>query len=136
MQFELTESALMQDPVRALETLSKLRTFGVRLAIDDFGTGYSSLSYLQKLPVDSIKIDRSFISAVTTSEPSAAIVRCIVELAHALKLEVVAEGVEDQATWDRVAAIGCDVVQGFWVSEPMPAGDLGDWQARSRWRPT
>jgi diguanylate cyclase (GGDEF)-like protein len=134
IQFELTESALMQDPAGALETLSRLKSLGVRLLIDDFGTGYSSLSYLQKLPVDGIKIDRSFISAVTASEQSAAIVRSITELAHALKLEVVAEGVEDQATWDRIAAIGCDVVQGYWVSEPMPAGEFGDWQTRSRWQ--
>jgi EAL domain-containing protein (putative c-di-GMP-specific phosphodiesterase class I) len=133
IQFELTESALIEDPAGALETLSRLRSLGVRLLIDDFGTGYSSLSYLQKLPVDGIKIDRSFISAVTASEQSAAIVRSITDLAHALKLEVVAEGVEDQPTWERITAIGCDVVQGYWVSEPMPAGDFGDWQARSRW---
>jgi diguanylate cyclase (GGDEF)-like protein len=134
IQFELTESALMQDPPEALERLSRLKALGVRLLIDDFGTGYSSLSYLQKLPVDGIKIDRSFISAVTASEQSAAIVRSITELAHALKLEVVAEGVEDQATWERIARIGCDVVQGNWVSEPMPAGEFADWQARSRWQ--
>jgi diguanylate cyclase len=133
VQFELTESALMQDSAGALETLSRLKSLGVRLLIDDFGTGYSSLSYLQKLPVDGIKIDQSFISAVAVSEQSAAIVRCITELAHALKLEVVAEGVEDQATWDRIAAIGCDVVQGYWVGKPMPAGEFGDWQTRSRW---
>jgi diguanylate cyclase (GGDEF)-like protein len=133
IQFELTESALIEDPAGALETLSRLKSLGVRLLIDDFGTGYSSLSYLQKLPVDGIKIDRSFISAVTASEQSAAIVRSITELAHALKLEVVAEGVEDQPTWERITAIGCDVVQGYWVSEPMPAGDFGDWQTRSRW---
>jgi diguanylate cyclase (GGDEF)-like protein len=133
LQFELTESALMQDPAGALEALSKLKLLGVRLLIDDFGTGYSSLSYLQKLPVDTIKIDRSFVSAVTTSEQSAAIVRSMIDLGHALKLEVVAEGVEDQATWDRIAALGCDVVQGYWVSEPMPVGEAGDWLTRSRW---
>jgi diguanylate cyclase (GGDEF)-like protein len=134
MQFELTESALMEDPAGALEMLSKLKSLGVRLLIDDFGTGYSSLSYLHKLPVDTIKIDRSFISTVTASEQSAAIVRCITELAHALKLEVVAEGVEDQATWERIAAMGCDVVQGYWVSKPMPVGEFSDWKTRSRWR--
>ena len=133
LQFELTESALMQDPAGALEALSKLKSLGVRLLIDDFGTGYSSLSYLQKLPVDTIKIDRSFISAVTTSEQSAAIVRSMIDLGHALKLEVVAEGVEDQATWDRIAALGCDVVQGYWVSEPMPVSEAGDWLMQSRW---
>jgi EAL domain-containing protein (putative c-di-GMP-specific phosphodiesterase class I) len=133
MQFELTESALMKDPAGALETLLKLKSLGVRLLIDDFGTGYSSLSYLQKLPVDTIKIDQSFISRVTASEQSAEIVRCITELAHTLKLEVVAEGVEDQATWERIAAIGCDVVQGYWVSKPMPVGEFSDWQTQSRW---
>jgi EAL domain-containing protein (putative c-di-GMP-specific phosphodiesterase class I) len=133
LQFELTESALMSDPAGAIEKLSKLKSLGVKLAIDDFGTGYSSLSYLQNLPADAIKIDRSFVSTVAASEQSAAIVRYITELAHALKLEVIAEGVEDQATWDRIAAIGCDVVQGYWVSKPMPVGEFGDWQARSRW---
>jgi diguanylate cyclase (GGDEF)-like protein len=133
MQFELTESALMEDPAGALETLSKLKSLGVRLLIDDFGTGYSSLSYLQKLPVDTIKIDQSFISRVTASEQSAAIVRFIIELAHTLKLEVVAEGVEDQATWERIAELGCDVVQGYWVSKPMPVGEFSDWQTQSRW---
>lgn len=133
IQFELTESALMEDPAGALETLSKLKSLGVKLLIDDFGTGYSSLSYLQKLPVDTIKIDQSFISRVTANEQSAAIVRFITELAHTLKLEVVAEGVEDQATWERIAALGCDVVQGYWVSKPMPVGEFSDWQTQSRW---
>lgn len=133
IQFELTESALMEDPASALETLSKLKSLGVRLLIDDFGTGYSSLSYLQKLPVDTIKIDQSFISRVTASEQSAAIVRFIIDLAHTLKLEVVAEGVEDQATWKHIAALGCDVAQGYWVSKPMPVGEFRDWQTRSRW---
>jgi EAL domain-containing protein (putative c-di-GMP-specific phosphodiesterase class I) len=92
------------------------------------------LSYLQKLPVDAIKIDQSFVSRITESEQSAAIVCFMTELAHTLKLEVVAEGVEDQATWDRVAAIGCDAVQGYWVSKPMPVGEFSEWRTRSRWR--
>lgn len=92
------------------------------------------MSYLQKLPVDTIKIDQSFISKVTVSEQSAAIVRFIIELGHTLKLEVVAEGVEDEATWEYVAALGCDVVQGYWVSKPMPVAEFSDWRTQSRWQ--
>jgi EAL domain-containing protein (putative c-di-GMP-specific phosphodiesterase class I) len=132
MQFELTESALMEEPAGALEILSKLKSLGAKLLIDDFGTGYYSLSYLQKLPV-AIKIDQSFISKVTTSEQSAAVVRFIPELAHTLKLEVLAESVEDQATWERIATLGCDVVQGYWVSKPIPVGEFSDWRMQPPW---
>ncbi len=128
IQFELTESALMEDPVNALETLTDLKRFDTKLFIDDFGTGYSSLSYLQKLPVDSVKIDQSFVIPMTISEDSAVIVRSTIELGHNLDLEVVAEGVESQAVWDRLATLGCDVAQGYLVSVPMPADQFKAWE--------
>ncbi|MGH8806800.1 MAG: putative bifunctional diguanylate cyclase/phosphodiesterase [Noviherbaspirillum sp.] len=128
IQFELTESALMEDPASALETLNDLKRFDTKLFIDDFGTGYSSLSYLQKLPVDSVKIDQSFVAPMTTSDDSAVIVRSTIELGHNLDLEVVAEGVDSQAVWDRLATLGCDVAQGFLVSAPMPADQFEAWE--------
>lgn len=134
IQFELTESALMEDPARALTMLGRLKDLGVKLFIDDFGTGYSSLAYLQKLPVDTIKIDQSFVGNMTKSEDSAVIVRSTIDLAHNLNLEVVAEGVENQDTWDRLAFLGCDVAQGYCISAPIPADQLKDWEARSPWR--
>lgn len=133
IQFELTETALMDDPAGALETLMRLKQLGVMLSIDDFGIGYSSLSYLQKLPVDTIKIDQSFVSRMVDSADSAAIVRSTVELGHSLDLEVVAEGVETQAVWDRLAALGCDVVQGYYVGMPMSAEQFNAWQGASPW---
>jgi EAL domain-containing protein (putative c-di-GMP-specific phosphodiesterase class I) len=128
MQFELTESALMLDPASALETLTRLKQLGVELYIDDFGTGYSSLSYLQKLPVDGIKIDQGFVMPMMTSSDSAVIVRSTIELGHNLDLKIVAEGVESQAVWDSLAALGCDVAQGYLISTPMPAGHIRNWE--------
>lgn len=128
IQFELTESALMEDPAGALEALTDLKHFGTKLFIDDFGTGYSSLSYLQKLPVDSIKIDQSFVIPMMVSDDSGVIVRSTIELGHNLDLEVVAEGVESQAVWDRLATLGCDVAQGYLVSAPMPADQFKAWE--------
>ncbi|MBS0370544.1 MAG: EAL domain-containing protein [Proteobacteria bacterium] len=133
IQFELTESGLMDDPVGALEMLKHLKQLGVTLSIDDFGTGYSSLSYLQKLPVDTIKIDQSFVRSMVDSTDSAVIVRSTVELGHNLNLEVVAEGVDSQAVWDRLADLGCDVVQGYFVGMPMPAEQFTEWQGSSPW---
>ncbi len=130
IQFELTESALMKDPTAALATLSRLKKLGTRLFIDDFGTGYSSLSYLQQLPVDSVKIDQSFVMPMITSSDSATIVHSTIELGHNLELEVVAEGVESQAVWDRLAALGCDVAQGYLMSMPIPAAQFGDWESK------
>ena len=132
IQFELTESALMEDPAGALETLKGLKALGVALFIDDYGTGYSSLSYLQRLPVDAIKIDQSFVADIQASDDSAAIVRSTIDLGHNLGLEVVAEGVENQGTWDRLARLECDTAQGFFVGEPMPAEEFRSWSAQ--WR--
>jgi diguanylate cyclase (GGDEF)-like protein len=130
IEFELTESALMLDPVGALDTLTRLKRLDVKLTIDDYGTGYSSLSYLQRLPVDTIKIDRSFVVDMMSNEDSATIVRSTIELAHNLGLTVVAEGVEDQATFDRLATLGCDMAQGYCISRPIPADQFQAWEAQ------
>jgi diguanylate cyclase len=115
---EITESSLMADPTRAGENLSHLRALGVRVSIDDFGTGYSSLASLKNLPVDELKIDRSFVQAMASDASSRAIVRAIIDLADALNLRVVAEGVEDRASWDVLVGLGCDVAQGYFLSRP------------------
>lgn len=133
IQFELTESALMDDPAGAMETLTRLKGLGVELFIDDFGSGYSSLSYLQKLPVDSIKIDQSFVSNMLASADSAVIVRSTIDLGHNLELEVVAEGVDSSGVWERLSALGCDTAQGYYISMPIPADQFKEWEERSRW---
>ena len=134
IQFELTESALMEDPAGALETMLRLKDLGVELFIDDFGTGYSSLSYLQKLPVDALKIDQSFVGSMLNNSGSAVIVRSTIELGHSLGLGVVAEGVETQALWNSLQQLGCDTAQGYFVSHPVPAAGLPAWLGSSPWR--
>jgi diguanylate cyclase len=121
---EVTESILMTDPARAMEVLAELRGLGVHLALDDFGTGWSSLTHLQRMPVDEIKIDRSFVAAMADDASSAAIVSSTVDLAHALGLRVVAEGIEDEATWTRLRTVGCDAAQGYYLSKPLAPGEL------------
>lgn len=133
IQFELTESAFMQDPVGALATLDQLKGLGARLFIDDFGVGHSSLSYLQRLPVDAIKIDQSFIAPILESSTATAIVHSAVQLGHELGLEVIAEGVESQMVWDRLAELGCDVIQGYFVGRPMPTEHFEAWRQCSPW---
>ncbi len=133
IEFELTESALMEDPVASQQTLSALKDLDAHLTIDDFGTGYSSLAYLQRLPVDSLKIDQSFVSGMTSNPGSAKIVRSIIELAHNLDLTVVAEGVEDQLTFNQLGQYGCDIAQGYKISQPIPAEQFRDWETRSVW---
>ncbi|NMF87150.1 putative bifunctional diguanylate cyclase/phosphodiesterase [Aromatoleum petrolei] len=128
IQFELTESALMEDPVGALDAIRRIKALGVELFIDDFGIGYSSLSYLHKLPVDAIKIDQSFVMAMPDSAISAAIVQSTIELGHRLDLEVVAEGVETESAWNHLVALGCDTAQGFYMARPMPAEQFRNWQ--------
>jgi len=127
LKLELTESSIMADPDAALIVLQHLRGTGVRIAIDDFGTGYSSLAYLHRLPVDEIKIDKSFVLDMATNENDAVIVRSAIELAHALGLQVVAEGVEDAETWARLARLGCDAGQAYYVAPPMPAEEMSRW---------
>ena len=126
---EITESSLMADPLRANENLKQLRALGVRMSIDDFGTGYSSLASLKSLSVDELKIDQSFVQAMATDASSRAIVRAIIDLADALKVGVVAEGVEDSATWDVLAGLGCDMAQGYFLSPPLAAVELAAWVA-------
>ncbi|MBT8767647.1 bifunctional diguanylate cyclase/phosphodiesterase [Metapseudomonas boanensis] len=133
IEFELTESALMEDPVAALDTLCELKKLESHLTIDDFGTGYSSLAYLQKLPVDSLKIDQSFVTDMTSNDGSAKIVRSIIELAHNLDLTVVAEGVEDQLTLTQLGQFGCDIAQGYRISQPIPADQFKAWEKQSAW---
>jgi diguanylate cyclase (GGDEF)-like protein len=136
LTLEVTESVLMTDPARAMQVLGELRGLGVHLALDDFGTGWSSLTHLQRMPVHEIKIDRSFVAAMATEANSAAIVSSTVDLAHALGLRVVAEGIEDEATWRRLRAVGCDAAQGYHLSRPLPAAEFettaGEIGERSR----
>ena len=121
---EITETAMMADPVQAKEILANLDVMGIRIAIDDFGTGHSSLAYLKGLPVDEIKIDKSFVRNMINDENDASIVRAIISLAHDMGLKVVAEGVEDQQSQDILKADGCDIVQGHHICCPMPAHEL------------
>ena len=127
LTLEITESQVMADPERAAAVLQALRDLGVRISIDDFGTGYSSLSQLKRLPVDELKIDRSFVFGMTGDSDDAVIVRSTVELAHNLGLQVVAEGVEDLATWNELVRLGCDLAQGYYLSRPLPPEDLTTW---------
>jgi diguanylate cyclase (GGDEF)-like protein/PAS domain S-box-containing protein len=129
LAFEITESMLMAEPNRVLRTLAELREIGVQFAIDDFGVGYSSLAYLQRLPAYAVKIDRSFVGRMTRDRGSAEIVKVITNLGHALGMKVVAEGIEDQATYDACAAAGCDSAQGFFVGRPMVATAIPAWLA-------
>ncbi len=132
---EITESAVMADPERAIQVLGKLREYGVGLSIDDFGTGYSSLAYVKRLPVTEIKVDRSFVRDVATDAGDASIIRAVVELARHQALIVVAEGVEDQDTYNRLQALGCGMAQGYFIARPMPAETYIDWLASSGWQP-
>ncbi len=129
LTLEVTEGAVMADPERALAVLEGLHRVGVHLSVDDFGTGYSSLSYLKRLPVQEVKIDRSFITRLAEDPADAAIVRSTIELAHALGLTVVAEGVEDEATLALLGTWGCEAAQGFHMCRPLPVGRLDAWLA-------
>jgi diguanylate cyclase (GGDEF)-like protein len=124
---EVTESCLMADPARTRTVLDRLRNLGVGVSIDDFGTGYSSFANLRDLPVTEIKIDRSFVGTAAGSTANAAIVKSIIDLGHNLGLAVVAEGVETRQCLDLLAAMGCDLIQGYYYAPPMPADDLLRW---------
>ena len=127
---EITESAIMDDPQRAQGTLIRLSQMGFKLSIDDFGTGYSSLAYLKRLPVDELKIDKSFVMNMEKDEDDAKIVRSTIDLAHNLGLTVVAEGVENQLIWDKLRELSCDEAQGYFMGKPMPAAQFAEWSAR------
>ncbi len=124
---EITESAIMDDPVRAQQTLERLHAMGFSLSIDDFGTGYSSLAYLKRLPVDELKIDRSFVMNMEHDIDDTKIVRSTIDLGHNLGLRVVAEGIESEAVWHLLAALGCDQGQGHYMARPIPGDQLIDW---------
>jgi diguanylate cyclase (GGDEF)-like protein len=129
---EITESTIMADPTRALEVLGRLDAMGVQVSIDDFGTGYSSMAHLKNLPVHELKIDRSFVSQMINNTSDEVIVRSTIDLGRNLGLRVVAEGVEDEATWRALDALGCDAIQGYHVSRPVPPDDLIRWSERQQ----
>jgi predicted signal transduction protein with EAL and GGDEF domain len=124
LTIEITERSIFSDPVRIGSVLADLRERGVGLSLDDFGTGYSSLTHLRTLPVKEVKIDRSFVARMTSDAADAAIVVSTIQLARALDMEVVAEGVEDEETWHSLAAAGCQLIQGYALARPAPAADL------------
>ena len=130
LELEVTESAAMDDPAHGLDVLERLAGLGVVLSVDDFGTGHSSLAYLERLPVTSLKIDRSFVIGLEGDTASHTIVSTTVELGHRLGLRVVAEGVEDGTTLEQLRGLGCDVAQGFGIAHPMPAEALPRWVRR------
>jgi len=135
---EITETTVMQDAQHAMAILHAIRELGVCIAIDDFGTGYSSLAQLRSLPVDELKIDKSFVMRLAgqaEDDEDPVIVRSTIELAHNMGLRVVAEGVEDEETWWRLAAYGCDYIQGFWISRPISPNALPDWLGEFSHRP-
>jgi len=133
VKVEITESSIMADPAHALAITSMLQSMGVRLSLDDFGTGYSSLTNLRQLPVDELKIDKSFVIGMSASEADASIVRTMIDLAHSLGKQVCAEGVEDEKTWRRLGEMGCDLAQGYWISKPKPAGEFLQWLVDTFW---
>jgi diguanylate cyclase (GGDEF)-like protein/PAS domain S-box-containing protein len=136
LELELTESMIMDDPERASKTLHELKSLGLHLSLDDFGTGYSSLNYLRRFPVDSLKIDQSFIHDVTTDPSGASVVASIVDIAHNLKLDAIAEGVETQEQLEFLVANECDAVQGYLFSKPLPAPEFTVLLAEGRrWIP-
>jgi diguanylate cyclase (GGDEF)-like protein len=135
LTLEITESTIMADATGSVATLEGLRTVGVKLSIDDFGTGHSSLSRLRELPIDEVKIDRSFVQRLAADDRDRAVVRSVVQLGHALDLQVVAEGVEDATTVEHLASEGCDLIQGYFISPPLPPDEFEIWLADRRTRP-
>ncbi len=133
LTLELTESALMADPDTAMTVLKRVDDLGCRLSLDDFGTGYSSLAYLQRLPIDELKIDRSFVAAMTDDDNAAVVVRSVIKLANSLGLTVVAEGVESEDAFVWLRALGCDQMQGYYLGQGMTSEDLLAWLRQSPW---
>lgn len=127
LELELTENVVMKNPEQAAATLRRLKEIGVRISLDDFGTGYSSLSYLKNLPIDGLKIDRSFVRDLTSDPNDAAIIMAVITLAHSLKLKVIAEGVENEEQLSFLRLLRCDAVQGYFYSRPMPAEAVREW---------
>ncbi|MGH3139010.1 MAG: putative bifunctional diguanylate cyclase/phosphodiesterase [Gaiellales bacterium] len=135
LELEITESVIMADPMRARGVVARLREMGVKVAIDDFGLGYSSLGYLKNLPVNDLKIDKSFVINMMDDQGDAVIVQSTIDLAHNLGLTVIAEGVESDETWRRLRTLGCDVAQGWLIGRPLPAADFATWLNRGGFMP-
>ncbi|CEP36435.1 MULTISPECIES: bifunctional diguanylate cyclase/phosphodiesterase [Halomonadaceae] len=127
LSIEVTESAVMQDVDAAMATLTELNQLGLRIAIDDYGTGYSSLAQIKRLPVDELKIDKSFVLAIDSQKDDLTIVSSTIEMGHSLGLRLVAEGVENLASAELLSKLGCDYLQGYWIAKPMPADELPAW---------
>ena len=132
LTLEITESAVMGDPTSAKAMLRRLRDLGVRIAIDDFGTGYSSLGYLKDLPVDEIKIDRSFVQDLTSVPANACIVKSVLDLGRNLGLKVVAEGAEDKETVESLESLDCECVQGFYFAKPLAPSEFAAWLPQAK----
>jgi EAL domain-containing protein (putative c-di-GMP-specific phosphodiesterase class I) len=139
VELEITETAITTDPPRAHATLHRLHALGIRVSIDDFGVGYTSLSQLGTLPVDTLKIDQSFVADLLTNPVHETVVRNVIQLAHDLKLSTVAEGVESHDIWTRLNEFGCDEIQGYILTPPLPPDQLtpwlADWRANSHQHP-
>ena len=135
LEMEITESMLMHDPEGAITVLAELQKHGIRFAMDDFGTGYSSLNYLKRFPIHKLKLDQSFVCNITTDPDDAAIANAVIELSHGLNLKVIAEGVETEAQRSFLHANGCDEMQGFLFSRPVPAEEMGALLAANRQQP-
>jgi diguanylate cyclase (GGDEF)-like protein len=133
LELEITETAIMLDPVNAMEVLMRLDAMGVRLSIDDFGTGYTSLAYLKRLPVDEVKIDQSFVMNMLRDANDAMIVHSIIALAHNMHRSVAAEGVENKKILEALQALGCDTAQGYYFSKPLSAADFEAWWRSTSW---
>jgi diguanylate cyclase (GGDEF)-like protein len=133
LELEITESVLMSDIEHVSRTLHALSALGVSIAIDDFGTGYSSLAYLKQLPLHRLKIDKSFVLDMTRDDNDAIIARTIIDLAHNLGREVIAEGIEDAETWGLLERLGCDGAQGYFISRPMPLSRFNEWLTSAPW---
>jgi EAL domain-containing protein (putative c-di-GMP-specific phosphodiesterase class I) len=129
---EITETGIMLDPNQVIEILNQLSSMGLTLSIDDFGTGHSSLAYLKRLPVHTLKVDKSFVIDMDTDEDNASIVHATIDLAHNLGLTVTAEGVETRAVYESLKAMGCDYYQGYYVGEPMESAVMIDWLSNGR----
>lgn len=136
LKLEITESGIMEDPASVIDLLQSLRDIGIELSIDDFGTGYSSLSYLQRLPVNELKIDRSFVTDIDSLPTNQHLVKTIIAMGHGLNLSVIAEGIETAAERDTLIALGCDNMQGYFASKPLHGKGLQDWLARQATNPS
>lgn len=135
LQLEITERALMYDPIQAMETLTKLHDMGIKLSIDDFGTGYSSMAYLKQLPIHEIKVDKSFVQAMLEHDEDKVIVRSTIDLAHNLGHQVIAEGVDNEETLNLLREMGCDLAQGYHINHPVAAEELRQWLNQTHWWP-